>query len=153
MSNQQWIVVTDWDRFQHPDAARSTALPWVKTYTELLSNDEYLNLPAGTRAVLHGLWLEYARSRCRLRLDTASLRRRLNLRVTKQQLEALNDAGFIHFSASKPASTELDKKRGESLVESRKGQAGGNRPARLGGPGDVSGFYAQLGVELKKPSG
>ncbi len=99
-----YIVIPRWDEFQHRDMARSTVPPWIKTYTKLLHDDEYLALTGDQRAILHGLWLEYASSRRRLRLDTRSLSSRLRLRVTSAQLEALNHAGFIEFSASKYAS-------------------------------------------------
>ena len=95
-----WISVRNWRRFQHYDPAKRQP-PWIKCYTELMSSDEYLALHAGPRAVLHGIWLEYASSQCQLRFDTVSLTRRLNLRVTSQHLEALTDAGFITKVASK----------------------------------------------------
>ncbi len=103
---EQWIQVNNWERFQHPDAARSLVPPWIKSWTELLSNDAYLDLSPHCRAVLHGIWLEYARSRRQLAVNTASLTRRLSLRVSSRQLKTLSDAGFITFVASKPASTE-----------------------------------------------
>src|SRR5262245_45051314 len=49
----------------------------------------------------------YASSRARIPLDTRSISRRLNQRVTLRQLETLSHAGFIRLSASKPASTPL----------------------------------------------
>jgi hypothetical protein len=104
MSEERWIVIPRWDDFQHADAARSRTLPWIKSWTRLLSDNAYLDLTGHQRAILHGIWLEYARSHCQLTLSTVSLTRRLGLRVTTQHLEALNHAGFIHFSASKPAS-------------------------------------------------
>jgi hypothetical protein len=107
MSDQQqeWIVVPRWDEFQHRDAARAYTLTWIKTFTKLLSDDNYLALTPVQRAALHGIWLEYARSHRKLRVSTSSISRRLQMRVTKHTLEALNDAGFIHLSASNDAST------------------------------------------------
>lgn len=105
MSDSGWVVVARWDEFQHPDVARSKVPPWVKNHTRLLSDEAYLNLTPHQRAVLHGLWLEYARTRRQLTANTASLTRRLALRVTTRQLKALNEAGFIQIVASKPAST------------------------------------------------
>lgn len=129
-TTELWIVIPRWEEFQHPDTTRTGNIPWVKNFTRLLSDDAYLNLNASERAVLHGLWLEYARSRAGLRLatstrrasdelDTSSLTRRLNLRVTQKTLERLNHAGFIQFSASRPASSlasrtaSADEKRPE----------------------------------------
>lgn len=92
--NDAWVTVPGWRRFQHYDPALKW-VPWIKTYTELTRNDDYLELTGHERAVLHGLWLEYCSTRCRLRLDTRSLSRRLNLRVTTATLIRLNQAGFI----------------------------------------------------------
>jgi hypothetical protein len=95
----RWISVRNWRKFQHYDPEKRQP-PWIKNYTELLHSNEYLRLPPGTRSLLHGLWLEYASSRCQLPLDTRSLSRRLNLRVTMQQLKSLSRAGFIDIVAS-----------------------------------------------------
>jgi hypothetical protein len=87
----------------------------VKNYLTLLHKDEYLRLSGHQRAVLHGLWLAYASARCQLRLDTASLSRRLSLRVSSHTMEVLNHAGFIEFSASKPLASRA--RVAESEVE------------------------------------
>lgn len=93
-----WIVVPNWERFQHYKDRNPT---WIKDYTELTDKDEYLALPLATRGVLHGIWLEYAKSHRRLSGDTARLSRRLGQRVLKAQVEALVHAGFIELRASK----------------------------------------------------
>ena len=95
-----WLSVRGWRHFQHYDPAKRNVL-WIKNYTELLSSDAYLELTGHQRAVLHGLWLEYASSGCQLRLATASLSSRLQLRVTMKTIEVLNHAGFIDIVASK----------------------------------------------------
>jgi len=95
-----WISVVGWRRFQHYDPAKRTP-PWIKNYTELMADDDYLGLSEHRALVLHRLWLEYASSRCRLRLDTRSLSRRLGLRVTSADMKALCDAGFLAIVASK----------------------------------------------------
>jgi hypothetical protein len=109
----RWIVVNRWEEFQHPDVMRSQSPAWIKVYTNLLDNPDYLGLTPPQRGVLHGLWILYARSHGHVPENTATLSRKLNVRVLKRTLEALNHAGFIHFSASRPASTEkrrLEKK-------------------------------------------
>lgn len=131
---ERWIVIDRWDDFQHPDVLRSGVPPWIKTYTGLLAKDEFLDLSHHLRGVLLGLWLEYARARRQLRGSTSALSRRLGQRVTTRDLEALNDAGWLHFVASKPASkdasrpasleVEVDKKdlartRGNGNVKSK----------------------------------
>lgn len=99
---RQWIVFPRWDGkdgFQH---YKNRDPVWIKNYTRLTSSDEYLALSFADRGLLHGLWLEYARSGRALTRDTASLGRRLGQRVLSEQLERLNQAGFLTFSASKP---------------------------------------------------
>jgi hypothetical protein len=101
----RWIVVPSWERFQHRDTARTTIPAWIKVYPSLLSHDAFLELSPHRRALLLGVWLEYARTRRQLPEDTAKLSRRLAQRVLRSDLEALKKAGFIDFSASRPAST------------------------------------------------
>src|SRR5262245_45142952 len=96
---ERWIVVEHWNRYQHY-GDRSPA--WIKNHLDLLHNDGYLELTPNQRAVLHGLWLLYASAHGEVRENTARLSRQLNLRVMRRTLEALNHAGFIRFSASKP---------------------------------------------------
>ncbi len=112
---EQYIHVVGWERHQHPDAARSSVPPWIKVYTELLSSDAYLDLTEHQALVLHRLWLEYARARRHLRLNTRSLSRHLHLRVMTRDIEALNHAGFLTLSASTDARPEKNRRE-----ESRK---------------------------------
>ncbi len=93
-----FIEIPRWDEFQHLDATKRGRDPiWIKTYTRLLSDDAYLGLTPVQRAVLHGVWLEYARSGQRLPADTEQLSRRLGLRVRTGTLEEIKQAGFIDF--------------------------------------------------------
>ena len=112
MSGGLWIEVRKWNDFQH---YKNREPKWIKLYTELQHDDNWLELTGHQRAVLVGIWLEYASARCQLRLDTASLTRRLGLRVTRATLESLNHAGFIRFVASKPLalarSREVEKEK------------------------------------------
>ena len=96
-TENRWIVVRHWERFQH---YKNREVPWIKAYTELNSDQNYLDLSFHARGVLHGLWAEYARARCQLRDNTHSLSRRLGHRVTRDTIESLNHAGFIEFSSS-----------------------------------------------------
>lgn len=93
------ITIPNWSTFQH---YKNRDPIWIRNYTSLLHNQDYLDLTGHERAVLHGLWLAYASSHAQLRLDTRSLTRQLSLRVASAQLEALNHAGFIEVSASSP---------------------------------------------------
>ena len=96
MSEERWIIVRNWERFQH---YKDRDPYFIKLYTELQHDHNWLALTGHQRAVLVGIWLEYASARCQLPLDTASLTRRLALRVSSATLEALNHAGFIEFSS------------------------------------------------------
>lgn len=101
-NSPQWIIIPGWqDKFQH---YRDRTPIWIKVYTELLDREDYLELSFATRAVLHDLWLLYARSRGILRADPKRLSSKLGATVYRHQLERLNQAGFIQFSASKPLS-------------------------------------------------
>ena len=123
MTAERWIVIPGWEKFQHRDAARALIPTWIKVYTELMSKDGFFELSFHCRGVLLSLWLEYATSKRQLRDSTVSLTRRLGQRVTTRDLESLNRAGFIEFSASRPASTRasrvavLEEKRVETDVE------------------------------------
>jgi hypothetical protein len=102
MSEPRYIVIPNWDGpdgFQH---YRDRDPIWIKNYRALMAKDEYLELSFHVRGILHGLWLEYAASDRQLSDNTVTLSRRLGGRVTRRDLESLNHAGFIHFSASKP---------------------------------------------------
>lgn len=101
-SEQRWIVIPRWDGkdgFQHYSDRDPT---WIKDYRNQLAKDEYRDLSFHLRGILHGLRLSYAASNRQLRDDTVALTRRLGHRVTRRDLESLNHAGFIRFSASKP---------------------------------------------------
>lgn len=121
MTEERYIVVRNWEKFQNADVWKKSGgrPPWIKTYTALLHDDAYIELTPHQRAVLHGLWLAYASSACQLRLGTRSLTRRLGLRVSSQQLEALNRAGFIEFSSRAPREDALEPfaPRGEESRE------------------------------------
>lgn len=105
---EQFIEVNDWDRFQH--YKRRDPI-WIKNYTRLLHDDAYLGLTAQQRGVLHSLWILYAASNRNIPVNTAKLSRKLGVRVTKRTLDALSNAGFIHFRAS----TVLDQRQSRDI--------------------------------------
>lgn len=100
--SERWIVIPRWDEFQHPDVTRSDSTPWIRVYTRLLDDPEYLDLTPVQKATLFGLWITYAKSRRNIPENTSKLSRKVGVRVTKRTLAALNHAGFIEFSASRP---------------------------------------------------
>jgi hypothetical protein len=86
-----YIYVNDWDRFQHYKDRRP---PWIKNYVDLLDDEDYHDLGAPERALLHGLWMLAAvRGNGRVTADPGYLRSQLVLR--KLPLSALVDAGWI----------------------------------------------------------
>lgn len=131
MSTERWIVIPRWDGpdgFQHYKNREPT---WIKNYTRLLNDEEYRSLTMHQRGVLHGLWLEYAASNRQIPDSTLSITRRLGERVTRATLEALNHAGFIQFSASKPLATRYQAASTEAEVDKEK-----ERPSSSTSPQD-----------------
>lgn len=86
------LHIVGWADFQH---YKDRWPPWIKNYTSLLANDDYLRLSGNRRAILHGLWLAYAMGHGKVAASTSLLSNRLGLRVTARDLRELVDAGFI----------------------------------------------------------
>jgi hypothetical protein len=103
-----WIVIPNWDRFQHYKDRRPT---WIKLYPELLDDPAYLSLGIGARLLLIELWMMYANSGGQVTDSTATLTRRRNARTLREQLDALNHAGFIQLVASKPLAQRREEKK------------------------------------------
>ena len=97
MTDDGWIVIPNWERFQHYGDRGPI---WIKLYTELNSQDDYRGLTYSERGLLTSLWCEYARSNGQLR--RADVSGRTGQHTRPRQLEALVQAGFIEISASKP---------------------------------------------------
>lgn len=121
MSDRQ-IIVRNWDKFQHKDVWRKSGgkPPWIKAYTRLLHDEEYMQLTLPQRALLHGIWLMYASTggaltttRCRRLLST----NKAETRHFYKHLDAIADAGFIEF-VSQPkresGATRVEKSREEN---------------------------------------
>lgn len=98
---QRWVVIPGWERFQHYGDRRPV---WVKNYTEQLDNEDYLELPAAARGLLHDLRLLYAKRKKVLPWEPKTLSFLLGYSVTSRDLNRLRKAGFLGISASKPAS-------------------------------------------------
>lgn len=107
-----WIVIPKWEEFQHYKDRDPT---WIKTYRSQLDNPDYLDLTFAQRGLLHDLRLLYALSATKVRVDERKLGKRLNRRVTKQNLETLNQAGFIALRAS-TRREELEREEGTLLA-------------------------------------
>lgn len=166
MIEQVYIHISNWEQHQRFKERRPV---WVKLHTSLMRDDEYLGLSGHRRAILHALWMEYALNmrkdadahytvargialdpqskRTRTALGTHSLSLRLALRVTVEDIEALNHAGFLFLSAHRLRS---DASQNESLevqsVRSKRGSKEEPPLAKQGatvensgdGPGEVT---------------
>ncbi len=117
----EWIWIPHWDGpegFQHYTDRDPI---WIKNYTRLLSHDAYRTLSMSQRGIIHGIWMEYARSTRRLRGDTASLSRQLGQRVLSVQLKSLCDAGFMQIVDS-AALEELASTRATRATRSQEAE-------------------------------
>lgn len=110
-----WIIVRNWDRFQHPDATRGEGIqPWFKVYTKLGHNPDFGNLTELERGILLTIWVEF--SSADGLLTVTRLSKACYSRVRSRSLDRLIHAGFIRVVASRPLA--LSKQRA-SLEESR----------------------------------
>jgi len=100
-----WIVVPNWERFQHYGLRRTPH--WIKVYTGLNSHDGWNELTFAERGLLVTIWLEYARSKRRLTVQ--NLPRNVTQKVHKRSMDSLNHAGFIHFAASPEVEVEVEE--------------------------------------------
>ena len=120
MSDDGWIVVRNWDKFQHYKKRNPT---WIKLYTSIGSDDDFTRLSFGAQGLLVRIWCEYARAHGAL---SVAQMRRISCRCAAQRsfmrhLVSLNDAGFITILASRPLAPE--KRREDSAKNAGKPQS------------------------------
>jgi hypothetical protein len=146
--SDRWIVIPRWDDFQHRDAVRSRQPTWIKNYVALLHKDEYLDLTHAQRGVLHALWLMFAQSRSEgVRESVASRmlqQSASDARYFRGHLAALEQAGFIAFSASNPASKVASEYA--SLEEKRREASSNNSLTYTSTPPRGNGWIDDLNV-------
>lgn len=162
MTDERWIVIPGWDRFQHRDAGRSgRGLVWLRDYADQLGKDEYRDLTFHQRGLLRDIRHAYATTQGQLRDDTARLCSRFGQRVFRHDLERLAAAGFIQFSASRPpalnqqlASLEVEVEVGPYIPNGNPaGQArGAVSPTRSVREGRTGFTCPHCGVECKGPN-
>lgn len=109
MSNGNgYIYVTNWENFQH---YKTRNPPWIKLYTNLVSDDDYLDLSLADRCLLTGIWMLTAKhGQGRVQSDWKRLLKRLSIPFgtrSTNPLPRLVDAGFITISAIRGDSTAL----------------------------------------------
>lgn len=150
----RWIVIPNWDEFQHYPNRDPI---WIKNYRRLTSDDAYRNLTFVQRGILHGLWLEYAASNRQIRDSTLTVTRRLGQRVTRASLDALNHAGFIHFSASKPLApcyhSRASREEKRRDVDREKGSTRSSISTPLEARPQAAGAYAEELARLVATNG
>lgn len=102
--SERYIEICNWDKFQHKDLWRKSngRPPWIKAYTGLLHDDEWLALLPSQRGILLGLWLMYASTGKGVSMSRAKSLlspNKVSSRHFLGHLQALSDAGFIQFVA------------------------------------------------------
>jgi hypothetical protein len=130
VSDDRWIVVPNWDKFQSY-SERSPA--WIKVYPELNSHDGFRKLSSAEKGTLLVIWCEYARSNCVM--STGSVREVCGKSYRSEHLVSLNHAGFIEFSAVKPLSRARVRAREEKRREELTG-AHAQKPKPKNNTGD-----------------
>jgi hypothetical protein len=106
----QWIIIPNWDRYQHYKDRDPT---WIKVYTELAHNPDWIALTLPQRGLIVTVWLLYARGNGQLRAEDVRITG--HIRSLHAQLETLNDAGFLQLSASRPLALTRTRTRSREL--------------------------------------
>jgi len=106
VKENRWIVVRNWPKYQHY-ADRHPV--WIKLYTELAHRDDWCGLTLAQRGLLVSIWIEYALKDGQL--NTSEVPARILQKLPRNSLEALRDAGFIRFRASKPLAASRARAR------------------------------------------
>lgn len=154
-TTDDWIIVPHWGRFQHYGTARRPI--WIKNYNALLHKDSYTDLTLGQRGLLHGIWLAYAEAKGQLRKRGLNTRTG-TARVPQSSLDALLQAGWIEFSASKPLDLDLkhvhareDDPEGDSR-QHRRAEAWIRNGAAADVPVELLGDYIAGEFKITDPS-
>jgi len=121
--NDEWIAIPRWDEFQHYGNRDPV---WIKNYLRLLRDDNYLELTLSQRGILHGLWMLYAVTDGALKVSVVKRDLVLTRGASKyfrENIEALNQAGFIAIVASKPLARPSRAKRRVEKKEPERSRA------------------------------
>jgi hypothetical protein len=105
-----WIVVRNWDKFQHYSERRPV---WIKLYTDINSSDEWLELSTAARGMLTTIWAEYARSGGHLRVEKCM--QLCGKSARSAHIDSLIHAGFIQVVASKPLAQRREEEEKKDL--------------------------------------
>ena len=113
MTDDRWIIVHHWDRFQH---YRDRAPLWIKLYLELEDKPEWTNLDLADQGLLIRIWMLYARTSGRLQVALIHRSRppHSTIRALSYRLDRLEKQGFIRVcDAPVLAQRREDKKKKE----------------------------------------
>ena len=146
MPEDKYIRARNWHRFQTPSLKR-TSMPWVKNFTALLTDPDYLALTPLCRAALHGLWMLWRTTERPLPRCSSYLGAQLAMRSqdVAKALDILEDKKFIQlcsrssslYDTSNPrwGATEGEGEReGEGEKRERKKTTGRKAPSAGNGP-------------------
>jgi hypothetical protein len=86
----RYLSVNHFERLKHYS---DRSIAWIKLYTSLLDNYEFIKLPDATRAHLISLWILAARLNNRIPLDEVYIANAIHAR-SKLNLQLLIEAGF-----------------------------------------------------------
>ena len=132
ITGSSYIIVRNWEKFQHYRDRRPV---WIKLYTDLLKDPNFLELSLASRGLLSTIWL--ARASAGEVQPLASLRTASRQPIYSTQLISLNDAGFIDISASKPLAPYIEVEKEKETPYPLQGRPVDNsvdNSAHLGGP-------------------
>lgn len=90
----------NWDRYQH---GHKRDYPWIKVYSSLLSDNDYLALPEGAQRLLLHIWIVAANNSGTVperHSDVLRATHTRNTHVTRKYVKLLQDKGFIVSDAS-----------------------------------------------------
>ena len=113
MARRRFFQIRNWERFQH---YKKRSPPWIKNYTDLLFNLEYLDLSDAARGHVHGIWLLAAKLNNRLPWDPKWLQERLGL-DSEPDLSELQRLEFIEPWCKQVASKVLVSVETETETE------------------------------------
>jgi hypothetical protein len=130
--------VKNWGEFQH---YKDRTPPWIKFYTSLLTDYDFLCLQDASKLQLTMIWLYAAQSGNKIPDDPSFLQRTLNLEK-KPNLNLLEDRGFLEryqadsntLAESKqvaPVTVHREEKRREEKKGASKGGNGRFKPPTL----------------------
>ena len=100
------LLIPNWNRFQHYKDRRPT---WIKLYTDVLDNPQFLGLSMASRGLLMTIWVTYASNSCHICAKDVS--RFCHRSASYYQLIELNQAGFLEFAASTSLAKSLPRIR------------------------------------------